>query len=35
MSSYTLEPIGFIRSTMKGREDVPRQGVEGAEESKN
>jgi hypothetical protein len=22
MSSYTLEPIGFIRSTVKGREDV-------------
>ena len=27
---YTLEPIGFIRSTVKGREDAPRQGPEGA-----
>jgi tRNA-Thr(GGU) m(6)t(6)A37 methyltransferase TsaA len=30
MSSYTLEPIGFIRSTVKGRADAPRQGPEGA-----
>ena len=30
MSSYTLEPVGFIRSTVKGREDAPRQGPEGA-----
>jgi hypothetical protein len=30
MSSYTLEPIGFIRSTVRGREDAPRQGPEGA-----
>jgi tRNA-Thr(GGU) m(6)t(6)A37 methyltransferase TsaA len=30
MSSYTLEPIGFIRSTVKGREDASRQGPEGA-----
>jgi tRNA-Thr(GGU) m(6)t(6)A37 methyltransferase TsaA len=30
MSSYPLEPIGFIRSTVKGREDAPRQGPEGA-----
>ena len=30
MSSYTLQPIGFIRSTVKGREDAPRQGPEGA-----
>ena len=30
MSAYTLEPIGFIRSTVKGREDAPRQGPEGA-----
>ena len=30
MSSCTLEPIGFIRSTVKGREDAPRQGPEGA-----
>ena len=30
MSSYTVEPVGFIRSTVKGREDAPRQGLEGA-----
>jgi tRNA-Thr(GGU) m(6)t(6)A37 methyltransferase TsaA len=30
MSAYALEPIGFIRSTVKGREDAPRQGSEGA-----
>ena len=30
MSAYILEPIGFIRSTVKGREDAPRQGSEGA-----
>jgi tRNA-Thr(GGU) m(6)t(6)A37 methyltransferase TsaA len=30
MSSYTLEPIGFIRSAVKGRDDAPRQGPEGA-----
>jgi tRNA-Thr(GGU) m(6)t(6)A37 methyltransferase TsaA len=30
MSSYTLEPVGFIRSKVKGREDAPRQGSEGA-----
>ena len=30
MSSYTVEPVGFIRSTVKGREDAPRQGAEGA-----
>ena len=30
MNSYTLEPIGFIRSTVKGPEDAPRQGPEGA-----
>jgi len=29
MNSYMLEPIGFIRSTVKGREDAPRQGPEG------
>jgi tRNA-Thr(GGU) m(6)t(6)A37 methyltransferase TsaA len=29
-NSYVLEPIGFIRSTVKGREDAPRQGPEGA-----
>ena len=35
MSAYTLEPVGFIRPTVKGREDAPRQGPEGAEEGKN
>jgi tRNA-Thr(GGU) m(6)t(6)A37 methyltransferase TsaA len=30
MSSYTSEPVGFIRSTVKGREDAPKQGPEGA-----
>ena len=30
MNSYTLEPVGFIRSTVKRREDAPRQGPEGA-----
>src|SRR5205809_6370783 len=30
MNSYTLEPFGFIRSSVKGREDAPRQGPEGA-----
>ena len=29
VSSYTLQPIGFIRSTLKRREDAPRQGTEG------
>ena len=29
MSSYTLEPVGFIRSTLKRREEAPRQGAEG------
>jgi tRNA-Thr(GGU) m(6)t(6)A37 methyltransferase TsaA len=28
--SYALEPIGFIRSTVRGRDDAPRQGAEGA-----
>ena len=30
MNSFTLEPVGFIRSKVKGREDAPRQGPEGA-----
>ena len=30
MNSYKLQPIGFIRSTVKGRDDAPRQGPEGA-----
>ena len=30
MNSYTLKPIGFIRSKVKSREDAPRQGPEGA-----
>ena len=30
MSSYTLEPVGFLRSVLKRREEAPRQGSEGA-----
>jgi tRNA-Thr(GGU) m(6)t(6)A37 methyltransferase TsaA len=30
MNSYTFEPVGFICSTIKGREEAPRQGPEGA-----
>lgn len=30
MDAYTLNPVGFLRSTVKGREDAPRQGSEGA-----
>ena len=30
MSAYTLKPVGFIRSTLKRREEAPRQGPEGA-----
>jgi tRNA-Thr(GGU) m(6)t(6)A37 methyltransferase TsaA len=30
MNSYTIEPIGFIRSTLTSREDAPKQGPEGA-----
>src|SRR5438045_4360768 len=30
MNSYTLEPVGFLRSSVNGREDAPRQGPEGA-----
>jgi tRNA (Thr-GGU) A37 N-methylase len=33
MSSYTLEPVGFIRSTLKRREEAPRQGPEGARDA--
>ena len=29
MDSYTLQPVGFIRSTLKTREEAPRQGPEG------
>src|SRR5437764_12256407 len=29
VSSYTLQTVGFIRSTLKRREDAPRQGSEG------
>ena len=28
--SYLLEPVGFIRSTLKRRKNAPRQGSEGA-----
>lgn len=30
MGSYTLERVGVIRSTLKTREEAPRQGAEGA-----
>jgi tRNA-Thr(GGU) m(6)t(6)A37 methyltransferase TsaA len=30
MSSFALQPVGFIRSAVKGRADAPRQGPEGA-----
>ena len=30
MDTYTVEPVGFIRSSVKGRADAPRQGSEGA-----
>jgi len=33
MSFYTLEPVGFIRSTLKRREEAPRQGSEGGPDS--
>jgi tRNA-Thr(GGU) m(6)t(6)A37 methyltransferase TsaA len=29
-TSYSLYPIGFIRSPLKSREDAPKQGFEGA-----
>ncbi len=29
-ASYSLEPIGFIRSELKRRDQAPRQGLEGA-----
>jgi tRNA-Thr(GGU) m(6)t(6)A37 methyltransferase TsaA len=28
--SYSVQPIGFIRSTIKRRSDAPRQGCEGS-----
>ena len=33
MSFHTLEPVGFIRSTLKRREEAPRQGSEGGPEA--
>ena len=30
MNPYILQPVGFIRSRVKGREDAPKQGTEGA-----
>jgi tRNA-Thr(GGU) m(6)t(6)A37 methyltransferase TsaA len=33
MSSYVVEPIGFIRSSLTRLEDAPRQGDEGAPEA--
>jgi tRNA-Thr(GGU) m(6)t(6)A37 methyltransferase TsaA len=32
-SSYTIEPIGFVRSELTRPEDAPRQGDEGAPEA--
>ena len=32
-TSYTIEPIGFIRSKLTRLEDAPRQGDEGAPEA--
>jgi tRNA-Thr(GGU) m(6)t(6)A37 methyltransferase TsaA len=29
MSTYTLQPVGFIHSTLRTREEAPRQGPEG------
>jgi tRNA-Thr(GGU) m(6)t(6)A37 methyltransferase TsaA len=31
--AYVLEPIGVVRSSLKRREDAPRQGDEGAPEA--
>ena len=31
--SYSLTPIGFVRSTLKSRHNAPRQGSEGAPEA--
>src|SRR5690606_26301699 len=33
MSQYTIEPVGFVRSTLTRLEDSPRQGDEGAPEA--
>ncbi|GKT09707.1 tRNA (N6-threonylcarbamoyladenosine(37)-N6)-methyltransferase TrmO [Desulforhabdus sp. TSK] len=30
---YSLQPVGFVRSTLVSREDCPRQGSEGAPEA--
>jgi tRNA-Thr(GGU) m(6)t(6)A37 methyltransferase TsaA len=30
MDAYTLQPVGLVKSTVKGRADAPRQGPEGA-----
>lgn len=30
MKEYLLEPIGFIKSSIKNRESAPKQGYEGA-----
>jgi tRNA-Thr(GGU) m(6)t(6)A37 methyltransferase TsaA len=32
-TTYTIEPIGFVRSTLTQLEDVPMQGDEGAPEA--
>jgi tRNA-Thr(GGU) m(6)t(6)A37 methyltransferase TsaA len=33
MTTYTIEPIGYVRSELKRLEDAPRQGDEGAPEA--
>lgn len=33
LASYSLEPIGIVRSPIRRLEDSPRQGVEGAPEA--
>jgi tRNA (Thr-GGU) A37 N-methylase len=32
-ASYSLEPIGLIRSDLKRRDEAPRQGFEGASDA--
>jgi tRNA (Thr-GGU) A37 N-methylase len=33
ITAYSLNPIGFIRSSLKIREDAPKQGFEGASDA--
>jgi tRNA-Thr(GGU) m(6)t(6)A37 methyltransferase TsaA len=32
-NTYTIQPIGYVRSTLTDRENAPRQGSEGAPEA--